>query len=213
MALWNGGSYFPCCPSRSGGKYPSNARGKGGNVKKISRPLPYPSPARNARGRASAFVGANSAFRPPAAAGGVFRSVAPPLPKKMLRLFRGPLSTEPVYMLQGAPALAGAPCNPSGPISRVLRRSKLRLSAARCRRRRLSLRCSSSPLKNAPPFFGVPSTEPVFILQGAPALAGAPCNPSGPISRVLSSAVIYLRLPSPIGSSVIHGTPSGGQPV
>ena len=34
----------------------------------------------------------------------------------------------------------------------------------------------------------------------------------GPISRVLSCAAIYLRLPSPIGSSVIHGDTRAGNP-
>ena len=34
----------------------------------------------------------------------------------------------------------------------------------------------------------------------------------GPVSRVLSSAVIYLRPPSPTGSSVIHGSARTGSP-
>ncbi len=34
----------------------------------------------------------------------------------------------------------------------------------------------------------------------------------GPVSRVLSSAVIYLRPPSPAGSSVIHGSARTGSP-
>ena len=34
----------------------------------------------------------------------------------------------------------------------------------------------------------------------------------GPVSRVLSSAVIYLRLPSPISSSGIHGCTRAGNP-
>ena len=42
---------------------------------------------------------------------------------------------------------------------------------------------------------------------------GASVIRAGPVSRVLSCAAIYLRLPSPAGSSVIHGLPRAGSPV
>ncbi len=98
---------------------------------------------------------------------------------------RGAKCTTP-FLLQGAPANAGAPCNTSGPVSRVLRRSSPSFSRFPCGKlpfRRLLL----SPQKYSVFFRGPSRQNPSFFLYVTmpPRKARRRCNTSGPVSRVL----------------------------
>ena len=75
--------------------------------------------------------------------------------------------------------------------------------------RRTHNACVSSSRQNAALFYGSPYT--INARAGGHSYFKKVLR-DGPVSRVLSSAVIYLRVPSPIRSSGIHGCIRAGNP-